>query len=365
MNPLHIQELLDRCIDFLGASDPCLRACSLVGRSWVRPSQALMFSDIKISDREGTSTDFRGSRLLDTLDASPHLVRCISTLRIEKRIFTSSESYFVRFCNLLFTSLSSLQIDHFNAPVPDPELSAAMKRLLGWPTVRALEFSCSFTDRNHFLSMWQDCSPNITHLSLRFRTWDDREATYTGPGFPARRPIKLNSLKSICIRDIRWWLEDRHCPFDFSCLKALYSFREDMNTLQRVLQHGILAPTLPMAEVLAVSSLKNTDFSALERITDLQLRIFPTDSTGQLSVCPTILTIRPENRMHLRTLRFFLDIWIHFEDQFPNLAVVHISVAMVTPSSTQEARCFFPLLDPSISVQWGLYLILRPPIGSR
>ncbi|KAJ7677157.1 hypothetical protein B0H17DRAFT_1207211 [Mycena rosella] len=103
MNPLYIQELLDRCINFLGASDPSLRACSLVGRSWPL----------------GSSTDFRASRLLDTFDASPHLVRCISTLRIEK-IFPSSESHFVRFCNLPFTSLSSLKVDHFNTPFPTP-----------------------------------------------------------------------------------------------------------------------------------------------------------------------------------------------------------------------------------------------------
>ncbi|KAJ7677159.1 hypothetical protein B0H17DRAFT_122879 [Mycena rosella] len=373
MSALRVQELVDRCIDFLDSSDPTLRACALVSRSWVHPAQDRIFSEIEFERVQGSDQLLypRASRLLDTLDASPHLTRYIVTLEINNRTLSSSD-HFVRLCNLPFTRLASLHLVHLDVLVPDSAVSIAIKRILALPTIRDLDLTCRFTDREQFLGMWEHCSTNLKILALSGQIDDDQAAPPVDRAFaPRRSPMTLDAFKVTHSLDIMWWLEHPCCPLDFSGLKALH-FRQKMDVLQR----GILAPTLQTVEVLSVASL-TTDLSVFERITDLHLfwTLF-----ARLYVLP-VLTISPHSRAHLRALRFRISAnWativrdlsgpcaeiraalsgLEFEDEFPNFSIVHISAAFATPGLIKGAEHYFPLLHPRISVQWNF----RPDQGT-
>ncbi|KAJ7677164.1 hypothetical protein B0H17DRAFT_1139811 [Mycena rosella] len=361
MNPLYIQELLDRCIDFLDASNPALRACSLVNRSWVHPAQARIFSEIKLEDPRTSleSLHIRVSGLLSLMDGSQHLIRYISTLHMSNRAMPSPD-HFVRICSFPFIRLSSLKIWHLDRLAPDSEVSVAIQRMLALPTLRSLHFACRFTDRKHFLGMWANCSSNITDLALSCRIEDDRAAPSGGPGPAAQRHIVLASFQANEIEDILWWLEDPHCPFNFTRLRAL------LGAGTEILQHGILAPVVKTVEVFDVTS-KRSDLSAFTRLAVLQFRMPLWDP---LSPLRALSTIRPAGRVHLRTLRLVLVIsgWLDpaqvlsslcsqldrtlfaLIGQFSSLTTIYINVVVPTPAVTQRAEQYFPSLDPQISI---------------
>ncbi|KAJ7664979.1 hypothetical protein B0H17DRAFT_1336562 [Mycena rosella] len=365
MNPLHIQELVDRCIDFLDAADPALRACSLVSRSWVHPSQARIFSEIEFEDIRGLDEVLhpRASRLLGILDAAPHLTRYIKKLEISNRALASQDD-FVRFSKLPFTRLASLQISHLDI-VLDSEVSTAIDWMLRLPTVRALSLRCRFADKKQFLSMWEHCSSNIKHLHLHC-VYDDPGVPAVEQGSPVRRHITLDSFHMD--DTVQWWLNDPRCTLDFSRLRALRYFGDSTD----ILLHGTLAATFKAVEVLCLTSpmtdlsVRSTDLSLFERVNDLHL---VWHSFSSFRVVPTI---RPYSRVHLRILRFHfigttmvekfsvLCAKLHealsgldLKDQYPNLALVHISAKVATPALTQGIEGYFPLLEPRISVRWN------------
>ncbi|KAJ7677173.1 hypothetical protein B0H17DRAFT_1334423 [Mycena rosella] len=365
MNPLHIQELADRCIHLLSDSELSLRACSLVSRSWVHPSQSHLFAEINLEYAVAVSEAslIRTSRLLDVLDASPRLVGYVLTLSIWLEVITPA--LFRRFCNLPYTSLTSLIIYHTCIDLPS-DTCVGVQQLLSLPTLLSVDLECPFADREQFLLIWKHCTANIKHLTLHCARIDDRRpAPAVDPEFAVGPQIKLESFQTNNLRDIQWWLDDPRCPLNFAGLKALY-FSDGTDVLQR----GILAPALQSVEVV-MSASQVGDLSGFECLTDLSLMVIHQNSELAFR---TIATILPQSLSRLRAIRFRLTIYTNSDiqsartlfvlcseldrrlselrDTLPNLAIVHISTTSVpTPALTEW---FFPLLDPGISVQWLL-----------
>ncbi|KAJ7677181.1 hypothetical protein B0H17DRAFT_1079954 [Mycena rosella] len=366
MNPLHIQELTDRCIDLLSDSEPSLRACSLVSRSWVHPSQSHLFAEINLEHAVAVSEGslIRTFRLLDVLDASPRLVSYILTLSIWPEVITPA--LFRRFCNLPYTRLTSLTIYEMYIDLPF-DTCVGIQQLLSLPTLLSVDLECPFADKEQFLLIWKHCTGNIKHLTLHCGRIDEgRAAPTVDPGFAAGPQIKLESFQTNNLRDIQWWLDDPRCPLNFAGLKALY-FSDGTDVLQR----GILAPALKSVEVV-MSASQVGDLSGFECLTDLSLMVIHPNTELAFR---TIATIVPQSLSRLRAIRFRLIIYTNSDieklqsartlfvlcseldrrlselrDTLPNLAIVHISTNSVpTPALTE---CFFPLLDPGISVQW-------------
>ncbi|KAJ7677176.1 hypothetical protein B0H17DRAFT_1079953 [Mycena rosella] len=360
MNPLHIQELTDRCIDLLSDLEPSLRACSLVSRSWVHPSQSHLFAEINLEYAVEVSEAslIRTSRLLDVLDASPRLVSYVLTLSIWLEVITPA--LFRRFCNLPYTRLTSLTIYQMYIDLPF-DTCVGIQQLLSLPTLLSVDLQCPFADKEQFLLIWKHCTGNIKHLTLHCARIDEgRAAPAVDPGFAVGPQIKLESFQTNNLRDIQWWLDDPRCPLNFAGLKALY-FSDGTDVLQR----GILAPALKSVEVV-MSASQVGDLSGFECLTDISLMVIHPNSELAFR---TIETILPRSLNRLRAIRFRLTIYTNADieklqslcseldrrlsklrDTLPNLAIVHISTASVpTPALTE---CSFPLLDPGISVQW-------------
>ncbi|KAJ7677203.1 hypothetical protein B0H17DRAFT_1139844 [Mycena rosella] len=359
MNPLHIPELVDRCIDLLGNSEPDLHACSLVGHSWVHPAQSRIFRVIDCHSIRMTDQP-EAPRLLDILKASPHLTRYVSTVSLYKEAL-SSPDLFLRFCNQPYTRLSHVSILAFDDHSFDT--SAGIQKLLSLPTVLSVDLGWSFTHKEQFLLIWKHCTSHIKHLALRCRIKTDRAAPAVDPGFTARRQIKLESFKMDRIGDFQWWWDNPRCPLDFSELKALHS-SDGMNAFQR----GILVPALASVEVVS----EMQDLSGFQRLAELHLTIINTQEYmhGPQSTIDTIATICPQYRDRLRAILFRLFILPPYDDAeralsgvcaeidsrlsevvdtLPNLAIVHMYTNIKTTASREQ---YFPLLDPQMSIQW-------------
>ncbi|KAJ7446561.1 hypothetical protein FB451DRAFT_1291588 [Mycena latifolia] len=379
MNALVIAELLEQCIDFLAGSEPDirdLRACSLVGRSWVRPAQYHIFSTIRIEHRTVSLPilDPRAPRLLDILDASPHLIGCISALYIEVPLAPPN---LLRFLNLPFTRLSSLHLGHYTTLLPEGAVS--LKRLLSAPTLLSLDIGGNVVNREQFLRIWEHSSPTIKHLALSCNATTDQTAPYVDSA--PRRHIRLDSFEIDSIKNIEWWLGDPRCPLDFSSLRAL---KLRMSRDVRAITQGPLAAQIEKVKVLALGHIRpitqSVDLSGFEQLTDLCLQTHPRNPASPFE---TLLTIRPESRPYLSVLRFIMtpardnprDSFYSFcslldraladlpvRDQFPNLTIMHITVFAATPVLTMSADSdYFPLLDPRILVQWSFRPRTPPP----
>ncbi|KAJ7671125.1 hypothetical protein B0H17DRAFT_1245121 [Mycena rosella] len=223
-----------------------------------------------------------------------------------ERVPTPHPDLFVRFLNIPFLRLSSLRINHFGVPAPDSKVSAGIKRMLSLPTLQALNLTCRFTDSNHFLTMWENCSPSIKHLTLYCGIEDNGAAPAVAIGLAARRLIVLSSFRTTDTGQIHRSLDDPRCPLDFSQLKAL---RIGVGSYD--LERGILVPALKTVEVLALLP-NHDDLSIFERITDLHLHISqPFDTTHRCR----------------RT----------------------------DPDVDPGAEHYFPLLDSRISVEWDFW----------
>ncbi|KAJ7106293.1 hypothetical protein C8R44DRAFT_886168 [Mycena epipterygia] len=375
-NPLHIPELVEHCIGFLHPSDleSDLHACSLVNRSWVYAAQSRIFAEITLDSARYFSRTVdmtrRASRLLETLDASPHLIRFISALYIDMEAVKPQN--FLRFCNLLYPCLNSLYIGS-SSDLPS-EASLAMKRLLSLPSLVSFDASFTFAHGDDFLQIWEACSPTIKHLSLQSPVGKIQTPASSDIGLPSRKRSNLESLKFTRLNDVQWWLDDSRFPFDFSSLKAL-SCGADTD---EVFQGNTLAPALKTIEILTTSVL-NRDISSFERLTELSVPIPGMDSR---STFYTIRTIPLQNRVRIRVIKFRLisSSRIHrlveacrridreisvLRAQFPNLTVVHITVPTETPALTKGVEEYFPLWDPRISLQWNFRPSSMPPWHTR
>jgi hypothetical protein len=157
-SPLDIPELIEHCVGFLHNSTLDLRACSLVNRT-----QSHIFSEIVLGI-SGVNQDnhMRVSRLLEILEATPHLAGFILTLRVNARI--AGLGNFLRICSLPFTCLRILYIA--GGSNLSPQAYFGIRGLLSFPTIESLSIFCGFTNTDNFLRIWELCSANLKYLLL-------------------------------------------------------------------------------------------------------------------------------------------------------------------------------------------------------
>ncbi|KAF8196323.1 hypothetical protein K438DRAFT_1968040 [Mycena galopus ATCC 62051] len=357
---LDIPELIEHCVGFLHDSTLDLRACSLVNRAWVWPAQSHIFSEIALGI-SGTNQDnrMRVSRLLEILEAAPHLAGFISTLRVNAEI--AGPGNFLRICSLPFTCLRILYIA--GGSNLSPQACFGIRGLLSFPTIESFSIFCRFTNTDNFLRIWELCSANLKHLLLGTSISDTQTPTCAElEGFAVHHRIALYSLELGYgfPSNLEWWLDDPRCPFDFSGLKALRITRDT-----GVVRRSVLGPALRTIKLVAADVFEAVDLSPFEQLTEVAATIFGPDHT---QIFETISTIHSSSRHLVRAFRFHLlpspnldlntclqiDRGIsEIREHFPNLAIVHITIATATPALTKSLDEYFPLWDHKISLQWN------------
>ncbi|KAJ7121489.1 hypothetical protein C8R44DRAFT_166420 [Mycena epipterygia] len=115
-SPLDIQELVDKCTEFLRDSRPDLMACSLVSRSWAHAAQRHLFWNVSIEEQEESQIPLLWARLQETLHASPHLIRHIHRLRIHIHCLPTDALSIID--NFSFTNLTHVVIRGGLVPIP-------------------------------------------------------------------------------------------------------------------------------------------------------------------------------------------------------------------------------------------------------
>ncbi|KAJ6591451.1 hypothetical protein DFH09DRAFT_1416878 [Mycena vulgaris] len=161
LQPLRLPELTVHCVEFLSDSVSDLKACALISRHWVDAAQSRLFRHIPVLSASTGVNPW--DDLLETLQASPHLVKYIQRLDMNTNIFPDPE-LFSEICNVPFTHLVHVCI--VGAPAATPPLGLAIQRLLNLPTLRRVNLVALYTQPSRFLQLWDGCSRSIQHLDL-------------------------------------------------------------------------------------------------------------------------------------------------------------------------------------------------------
>ncbi|KAJ7774169.1 hypothetical protein DFH07DRAFT_1057034 [Mycena maculata] len=353
-NPLRIQELLDRFIGFLSDSDPDLRSCALVNRAWVHASQSHLFSTIKLyrASVSAASLPRTSSRLLEILEASPHLVRVIVTLHLDSIV--GPENFF-SFCGLPYMRLADLRIYGIIDLPSDREVSA-LRQLLGVPTIESLHNSGDFPDTSQFLKVWEGCSSTIRDLQLCVRA---REPPAPDPPSDAlHHRIKVESLELYYHNAFQWWFDHIQCPFDFAGVRQL-SFMPFLGMVSRNLSQAFM--TVEVLNLLDIGFAQGGDLSVFERVVDVKMYL--SEPSWALNA---LRTLPPQN--HIQTIRFLLmsdfpnvpedqEPYLEFDRafsmlSFPNLRVVHMDVPLPVSAMNGGPETHFPSLSASGILHW-------------
>ncbi|KAJ6602091.1 hypothetical protein DFH09DRAFT_1355216 [Mycena vulgaris] len=281
--PLLPQELVQHCVWHLRDSMSDLRACALISTSWTGAAQRMIYNRVSIlaADR---SADAQSSALAETLQSSPHLIQYIRCLEFPR----GSNDTFTRLCSVPFTNLDTLGIHRVDFMSPSDAI--CLQQLLVLPTLRQVELDCSFNDARGFYSIWAGCSPNIRHLRLRAsRRW----IPYTFHPIPRFSPVRiaLQSLRLAPDTSIDDWLSDNHCPFDFSCLRALAMHTEFKG----------MHPISPTIQVLDYFLRDTIDFSSLPNLSHLRI-----SSRRPGLAARSLQTLRPSRRLRTIVIHFIL-----------------------------------------------------------
>ncbi|KAK6966517.1 hypothetical protein R3P38DRAFT_2672861 [Favolaschia claudopus] len=169
-NPLYIQELLDRCIDFLAESTPSLLACALVARSWVYTAQSRIFRAPHVTLLEDHPSREEDARLLDfqnTLIAFPHLVRHVHELCLSHSLHNTTVE---KLCNIPFSHLETLLLE-LTGHTDISWLKSSINPLYSLRTLRSLSldltvgYPCAVPLLEGFL-------PTIDHLEVFCYRWN-------------------------------------------------------------------------------------------------------------------------------------------------------------------------------------------------
>ncbi|KAJ7511987.1 hypothetical protein B0H11DRAFT_720850 [Mycena galericulata] len=213
-DPLSVQELVDRCIDFLHESTPDLKACALVARSWVYRAQSHLFDEAVPWYIDEIKHIRQWGLLLPILQRCPHFIRHIHRLHISGGLVTRR-----RFSEISLLQFAHLEEVTFTRFLLSDDAVVAMARLLSLPTLRRVDIHCGFHSFETFLEVWTRCSPTVKAVVLD--CWDQSPHDFYAPP-PRAAPIALQSLtiEYACDSVIRW-LHHESCPFELSHLKAL------------------------------------------------------------------------------------------------------------------------------------------------
>ncbi|KAJ7811139.1 hypothetical protein B0H14DRAFT_1475204 [Mycena olivaceomarginata] len=210
------QELVDECLGHLFYID--LKACALVCRSWSRSAQRALFKDVFVFVPGGNASGrFLSNRLEETLRTSPHLIRHIRSLRLHRQGEMMDLEPFQKVCNIPFTHLEDVYIDHDRSALA-LQSGVALQQLLSLSTLRRVHLKCVFDST--FLSIWDRCSLNVRHVSLTCTNYDFPDSSGRTPPHSSAR-IVVESLQLRGAEAGFGWLKQGHSPLDLSRLVVL------------------------------------------------------------------------------------------------------------------------------------------------
>ncbi|KAJ6606121.1 hypothetical protein DFH09DRAFT_1119345 [Mycena vulgaris] len=333
MHPLHIQELLDRCIGMLrvSGSKADLLACALVSRAWVHPAQSTLLREIYLAYGRENGGNY-WPRLQKTLENSPHLIRNIRRVDVNPHVLSTAA--FAALCSFPFTHLESVRL-WFGENMSFPYVMASQK-LLSLPTLRGVDIECDTDwDPSEYLQIWTHLYPGIRHLCLMAI----KHTGVTFPPIPPRRhcqPIRLESLHILC-RGVDGWLQHAHFPFDLLRLKALAIPLEDMVRL------ALSPQTIETLNLLPHYSAATLDLSSLPNLTLLRISLSPHPLSWAM-VLEILRTIAPWSRIQ-RIIVNPIDKYIDkaaletLDSMLSALPAQHTPVLELEMSFSQYAKC--------------------------
>ncbi|KAJ6555362.1 hypothetical protein DFH09DRAFT_1165247 [Mycena vulgaris] len=287
LNPLGIEELLDRCVEFLSDGPSDLEACALVSRLWAYVAQRYLFREITVT---------RSTRcwwLNETLPTAPHLIPHIRHLSVYPTDYIVSEA-----CRFPFTHLESVFI--MNLGTISLPCALAMQNLFRLPTLRRINLGCGFIAPSDLLKIWDRCSPSIKHLALDIGTHGNWRGTLDATPGHSSPPIQLESFQIAQEECVSEWLTHDLCPFDFSNLKALSLYTET-----DILRLPKFAPALQTIETLDFVTTDNyipIDLSSLPNLS--LLRIFVPSAAMWPVVHSTIAAVAPSSAIRRIVISF-------------------------------------------------------------
>ncbi|KAJ7904772.1 hypothetical protein B0H14DRAFT_3851145, partial [Mycena olivaceomarginata] len=249
------QELVDECLLHLSGID--LKACALVCRSWSHSAQRVLFRDVHV--RAGHSDAPLSNRLEGTLSSS-HLIHHIRSLRLRRGHKMDLEP-FQKVCNIPFTHLEDVYIDHRSALAL--QSGVALQQLLSLSTLRRVHLICTFDST--FVSIWDRCSLNVRHVSLTYFNYDFPNSSRRTPSHSSTR-IVLESLQ-LNSEDAGFdWLKHDLCPLDLSRLAVLSVQHASVLRWPRMVPafQTIQALDVPAVEALDLSLFPNLLFLRIE-----------------------------------------------------------------------------------------------------
>ncbi|KAJ6453838.1 hypothetical protein C8R47DRAFT_1329245 [Mycena vitilis] len=222
-SPLSIEELLEHCISYLRDSPRDLMAClwpvlwfPVFGCSQPSLFSFRSFQAPPIFNNRSTGINGLWTRLLETLDTFPHLVRHVRHLDIRTDTGSATLSLI---CGFPFTHVQRVKLAYVDLA---PDGLEDLQQLFSLPALLLVYLVCIFIERGEFIRLWERASPTIRHVRLDCAERTSGTAPPAATHLPTlETPIVLDSLhlESIGTLDYRWMMQP--CPFDLSHLKAL------------------------------------------------------------------------------------------------------------------------------------------------
>ncbi|KAF7364010.1 hypothetical protein MSAN_01059700 [Mycena sanguinolenta] len=294
-NPLHVQELLECCLQFLRDSQSDLKSCALVCRAWVYAAQTQLFSHLDIFN----SMVDQHLRILQLseISQSPHILALVIRLDINLH-YLKSESFLASIAQ--FTRLRRVRISGHSVESTSGTRMLAIRALLGLSTVQHAEVCCTFPSPAAFLRIWDGCSENITHLELGGVRVNDFEYDWASAPASSRSPkIQLACLRVWHGDFILPWLSSDACPFAFSQVTDLTLTMLKLNLINwRAFQPHIIKR---LEFGFVASTQKPIDLAPFTRLHHLAFQAHGLPSLEILSA--TLASIPPANPIS----RIFID----------------------------------------------------------
>ncbi|KAJ7767037.1 hypothetical protein DFH07DRAFT_1058596 [Mycena maculata] len=313
-DPLRLPELLNLIVGLLHPSDSDLRACALVARSWVFPTQSLLFEDIRFLDsshHRSNGDEYLCLCFLGMMYTSPHLLRHICRLEATEHCLTHES--FCRLCLLPFPRLQNVIINPYGMSYASV---VAIQQLLSLPTL----LPCY---------VWRSgVSSPTPPLFFIFGGSDNFNL------IPARSaaPIKLVSLTIIRMNDaVGAWMQHNIFPFDISGLKI-----SQVGDHTDVLRRPTFTPahrTIEALEFDITSPDGSIDLSWFPNLTFLRLHIHRDYTyTWWSNFSSTLLTIAPANCIRN------VSIWGYFNLEESCEYLDHVLSQRLFPGTTVELQ---------------------------
>ncbi|KAJ7184747.1 hypothetical protein C8R46DRAFT_1065049, partial [Mycena filopes] len=218
LSPLDIEELLERCIQYLHDSRRDLAACALVSRSWVYPAQSHLFRAPDVLHR--LSEPWRNAsaweHFIQTLSRSTHLIPHIRHLDL---VGLTTLARFWDIQTIQFTHLQSVSVRY--PGVLSLESIPPLQQLLSLPALRRLTLGCYVGAWGPFFQLWDRCSPSLREIQFLCQSPAGPPQNLPPPPFRRER-ITLTALHMNSSKTLDYDLMRTLSLFDLSQLRLLY-----------------------------------------------------------------------------------------------------------------------------------------------